>query len=256
MKNLMTKPSSLVTRDPWTNLKSVTRARLALGRAGSSIPTQPHLEFALAHSRARDAVSAEMDWTGIEKKIKAIHRSVIRVSSSCLSRQEYLLRPDHGRLLSVESKEKLRAFRKKNPSGCDVLFILADGLSPKAMISGLALLKRVKKTLASSSVKLGPFLLAQNARVAFGDEAACILKAKLVVILLGERPGLTTPDSLGAYLTYGPKLKTIDADRNCLSNIGAQGLPIPLASQRLASLITRSLASRLSGVELKDDKKE
>lgn len=235
--------SSDPSYDPWAYLRRATTARIALGRTGDSLPTQRVLEFALAHARARDAVHAHLDIESLMSQLG--DPSTVVVQSQAQSRAQYLQRPDLGRCLAAESRALLL------PGAYDAALMLADGLSAQALqAQGAALAKLIS---VSPAWRFAPPVIAQQARVALGDEIAEALGVKLVVVLIGERPGLSAPDSLGAYLTYRPSPATTDADRNCVSNIHGAGLGIGVAADRIAWLLTEARARRLTGVTLKLD---
>ncbi len=222
-------------------LRDFTPARVGLGRAGSSLQTRELLDFQLAHARARDAVHARLDPA-------SLLLPGVTVASAAPDRTTYLRRPDLGRKLSDESRARLRGL----VSGpCDAVFVVADGLSALAVHRhAKALLDDVVPRL--QGWQLAPLVIAEQARVAIGDDVGQILDARLAVVLIGERPGLSSPDSLGVYLTWDPKPGRTDAERNCISNIRAEGLSYAVAGQKLIFLMTEARRRRLSGVMLKD----
>jgi ethanolamine ammonia-lyase small subunit len=235
-------------KDPFAPYRVLTPARIGLGRVGDSPPTRSVLTFDLDHARARDAVRRPLDTAELERRLAPIHPCW--VSSQVRSREEYLRRPDLGRALAPESRERLAALAL--PDGCDVTLILADGLSAAAAERcGPELVRALQREL--SGLRVSNLIAARGARVALGDEIGEILGAEVVVILLGERPGLSVPESLGAYLTYHPRVGRTDAERNCVSNIHAQGLSLEAATHTLAWLIRAARERQLSGVQLKDD---
>ena len=237
------------TRDPWDVLRERTAARIALGRAGASLPTAALLAFQLDHARARDAVHRALDVDALAAQVEALGHTTIRVDSAAADRATFLLRPDLGRRLDDGSAASLEALEH---ASSDVVFVLADGLSALAVQRhGVALLDAVVPRLEGLSI--GPVVIARQARVALGDGIGAALRARAVVMVIGERPGLTSPDSLGLYLTFDPKPGRHDAERNCLSNVRPEGLVPAAAAQRLAWLIRASLRLSLSGVALKDD---
>ena len=237
-----------VTSDPWTGLASLTPARLALGRSGGSLPTREVLKLGLAHAQARDAVHAAMDTGGLAAGIAALGHRTVTVDSAAPDRATYLRRPDFGRRLSARSRSQLES---APPAGADIGLIVADGLSASAVdLNALPLVEALLPRLAGRS--LGPIVLARQARVALGDEVGALLGLRLVVMLIGERPGLSAADSLGAYITFAPRLGLTDAARNCVSNIRAAGLMPAAAAARIAWLVDRALALSLTGVSLKD----
>jgi ethanolamine ammonia-lyase small subunit len=236
--------------DPWTILRRFTPARLALGRAGASLPTREVLRFALAHAKARDAVHAYFPAAEIARLIEALGLRSIEVASAAPDRATFLRRPDLGRRLSEESHARLAAEPVSRP---DLAVVIADGLSATAvgahavpLVAGL--LKAMRPRLS-----LAPVAVASQARVALGDEVGAALGARSVLVLIGERPGLSSPDSLGAYLTFDPRSGRTDAERNCVSNIRPEGLAYPVAAGKLAWLISEAFRRRLTGVALKDE---
>ncbi len=237
-------PPSDPLSDPWAHLRRATTARIALGRTGDSLPTHRVLEFALAHARARDAVHATLDMERLISELGAPPPIVVR--SQAESRSQYLQRPDLGRRLTSESRALL------HPGSYDGALVLADGLSAEAVqAQGAALAKLVR---ASSLWRFAPPVIAEHARVALGDEIAQALGATLVVVLIGERPGLSASDSLGAYLTYAPKVGVSkDANRNCISNIRPGGLSIEDAARRILAMIGLAQKLRGTGTLLKED---
>ena len=240
-----------ITADPWGRLAALTPARLALGRAGAGLPTRHVLDLALAHARARDAVHAGFDPAGLAASLAAAGVTTLEVESAASNREIYLRRPDFGRRLSARSREALGAL----PCGPgDVSIVIADGLSATALAENAgSLVEALVPALRAMGLGLLPVCLARHGRVALGDEIGEILKARLTIMLIGERPGLSAADSLGAYLTFGPRLGRTDAERNCVSNIRAAGLPPPRAATKIAWLVGQALILSLTGVGLKDD---
>jgi ethanolamine ammonia-lyase small subunit len=235
---------------PWLALRRHTPARIGLGRVGASLPTQPLLEFGLAHAQARDAVHATLDARRLLHELRTEGFDSVLVSSAASDRTHYLRRPDAGRRLDDASSAQLRALAAGR--GGELVFVVADGLSAAAVNRhALPLLRALRPRLAGW--KLAPIVVAQQARVALGDEIGELWSALQVVMLIGERPGLSSPDSLGAYLTYAPRIGRTDAERNCLSNIRAEGLSYDQAAHRLAFLVHAARQLQASGVALKDD---
>ena len=232
-----------VTRTPWEHLRDFTAARIALGRAGSSLPTEEVLAFELAHARAKDAVYTVLDATRLTAGLS--HYEVIRVASQAESREQYLTRPDLGRLLTPEDETSLR--RKRDTF--DLVIVVADGLSAVAVNRHALPLLEVLGPLLEPYA-LAPIVLAQEARVALADPIGDALGANLSLILIGERPGLSTPESLGAYLTFAPRPGRRDSERNCVSNIHPAGLSYRAAAHLLAVLIREALRQQLTGVGL------
>lgn len=244
-------PAAVVTRDGLGLPAGLTPARLALGRAGAGLPTRAVLDFALAHAQARDAVHAGLDCPTLDHGLRSLGLDVLKVESAAPSREVYLRRPDFGRRLSRESRTVLAACPR---SECDVVAMVGDGLSARAVSeNALPVLSALVPILRGAAVAIGPAVIATQARVALGDEVAAGLGARLVVVLIGERPGLSAADSLGAYLTLAPKVGRTDAERNCLSNIRAGGLAPAEAARSIAWLIRTAFALGLTGVGLKDE---
>ena len=234
--------------DVWVRLRQLTPARIGLGRAGSSLPTAALLDFELAHARARDAVHAGFDAELLAGELsKAGFGEALTVASQAQDRTEYLSRPDLGRLLDDESRSRLQAAAR-----CTLAIVIADGLSAVAPMRHAAPL--LKEVLQSGIVpETVTVVVANRARVALGDAIGELLGAELVVMLIGERPGLSSPDSLGIYLTWAPRIGRTDAERNCISNVRPEGLPYAEAAKRLRYLVGEARRLQLSGVSLKDD---
>jgi ethanolamine ammonia-lyase small subunit len=231
------------------DLRHLTPARVGLGRTGASMPTQALLAFTLDHARARDAVHAAFDAAAIVAGLDAAGLRTLRVSSMAENRADYLKRPDRGRMLDAAS-EHLLASGLHGP--CDLAVLIGDGLSPVAVNAhAVELVRSLVPRLGA--IKLGPVVIASGARVALGDQIGGLLGARMVAVLIGERPGLSAPDSLGVYLTFAPKPGRTDAERNCVSNIHASGLSYDEAAFRIAWLVREGLARQLTGVALKDE---
>jgi ethanolamine ammonia-lyase small subunit len=242
---------TVVTADPGRALHSLTDARIALGRAGGSLPTRALLELRLAQARARDAVHEELATVGLAEDLKRRGYEVIVVHSAAADRRSYLLRPDFGRRLDDSSRCKLESAARKFPSG-DAALVLADGLSAAAIERhAIALLDLVTPRLAEQGWTIAPLVVVRQGRVAIGDEIAQTLGAQIVVVLIGERPGLSAPDSLGVYLTWRPRPGVTDAERNCVSNIRPEGLAYQQAARTLIHLMTQARRRKLTGVRLK-----
>jgi ethanolamine ammonia-lyase small subunit len=240
--------------DPWANLKQFTDARIGLGRSGSALPTHEVLNFALSHAMARDAVTTPIDWTPIEKGLADLGLATMRISSATSDRSEYLRRPDLGRKLSDHSREALVRASELEASRPDLVILIGDGLSSMAVSANtVAYMSALLPHVAKSGWKLSPVLLADDARVALGDEAGEILGGKAVLVLIGERPGLSSPDSLGVYLTFSPRVGLKDADRNCISNIRQRGLSYEEGAFKTAWLLREAFRRGLTGVNLKDE---
>lgn len=238
--------------DPWHNLRRFTQARIALGRAGSAITTAAYLDFQLAHAGARDAVQQNWDVDGFAAQLQQLSLAHIRLNTPISDRTHYLQRPDLGRRLDADGPDRLRQIAGP---GVDVAIMLSNGLSSTAVAThGLALLQHIMACYTEMQLSIAPICLVPNARVAISDEIGALLRARLAVIVVGERPGLSAADSLGVYMTYAPREGNTDADRNCLSNIRPpEGLSYPVAAQKLAYLSLEALRSGVSGVHLKDE---
>ncbi len=228
----------------WRDLRQYTPARVALGRVGAGLPTAAHLAFQADHAAARDAVHAALDIAQLQTALSETKLTATAVRSACPDRPTYLRRPDLGRRLREEDRETLQ------PAPCKIAFVVCDGLSALAVQRHAAgLLALIVPALEPD----GPIVIATQARVALGDDVGEALHASAVIVLIGERPGLSTPDSLGAYLTWAPHVGRTDADRNCLSNIRPEGMPVAEAARKLIWLATEMRARKLSGVGLKDE---
>lgn len=243
------------TEDPWADLRALTGARIALGRAGGSLPTAELLAFSAAHAAARDAVWSALDLDRLERELAAagVALPVVRARSQAPDRATYLVRPDLGRRLAAEDEARLRAAAPAG--GCDVALVLGDGLSAAAtQAHAPALAAALVAGWRGLGLRAGPVALVEQARVGVMDGVGAALGARLAVILLGERPGLGAPDSLGAYLVLGPRPGRTDAERNCVSNVRPEGLPVPAAAALLGWLCAEALRRGLSGVALKDER--
>ena len=233
------------------DLRNLTPARVGLGRAGASMPTKALLEFTLDHARARDAVRAAFDVPAMISGLGDIGLAAFDVSSRVRDRKDYLRRPDLGRSLDPDSAELL-ASRAGSP--CQLAIVVGDGLSPSAVNAhAVELVRRLVPRLAADGIEIDRAVVASGARVALGDEIGVIVGARMMVMLIGERPGLSAPDSLGAYLTFAPKPGLTDAERNCVSNIHGSGLGYDEAAFRIAWLVREGLARKITGVALKDE---
>lgn len=238
---------SLSLRD----LRNLTPARVGLGRSGASLPTDALLAFTLDHARARDAVHAAFDAAALREGLGALGLPTVDVKSRAGNRRDYLRRPDLGRMLDEDSRGRLIGARRE-PSR--LVIVVGDGLSPAAVEAhALELVRDLLPRLGSDGIEAGGAIIACGARVALGDEIGALLGAQMVVMLIGERPGLSSPDSLGVYLTYRPKVGLTDADRNCVSNIHHAGLTYQEAAVKIAWLVREGLARQATGVALKDE---
>jgi ethanolamine ammonia-lyase small subunit len=240
-------------RDPWHRLREVTPARIALGRAGGSVPTRELLHFQLAHALARDAVHQPFERERLEAELASLGQRVVHARSAAPDRHEYLIRPDLGRRLEGGSAKELAASRPAEE--VDLSVTLSDGLSALAAHRQIpALLGELLPLLRRSGFSVAPLVVVRFARVAIQDEVGALQNARAALILLGERPGLGSPDSLGAYLVFGPRAGRTDAERNCVSNIRPEGQAPAVAAESVHYLIGESLRRRLSGVGLKDER--
>ncbi len=243
--------SASVPPDPWSALRQHTPARIALGRSGASLPTHEVLAFALAHAQARDAVHTAFDAETIVQALDALGLANLTVDSAAPDRATYLRRPDLGRRLSEASRARLESQTRKP---VDLAIVVADGLSSTAVHAHAArLIQALLPLVRAQDWTLAPVAVASQARVALGDEVGALLGARLVLLLVGERPGLSSPDSLGAYLTFAPRVGLTDAARNCVSNIRSEGLSYEQAAFKLVWLAREALRLGESGVALKDE---
>jgi ethanolamine ammonia-lyase small subunit len=232
-------------------LRELTPARVALGLAGASLPTKALLEFTLDHARARDAVHATFDAEGLMQGLADLGLEATRVSSLAPARKDYLARPDLGRKLDPESRQRLTG---RGGKAGPVTIIIGDGLSPAAVNAhAVPLLRKMLPWLADDAIVTGHAVVATGARVALGDEIGNALGTRMTVMLIGERPGLSAADSLGVYLTFAPAVGTTDEKRNCVSNIHGAGLSYEDAAAKIGWLIREALARQLTGVALKDE---
>jgi ethanolamine ammonia-lyase small subunit len=239
---------------PVGELRALTPARVGLGRSGAGLPTKALLDFTLDHARARDAVHAAFDSAGLVRALGEFGLTPIEVASRATTRSDYLRRPDLGRMLAPESRQLLESRRGE---AAELVIVIGDGLSPTAIHHHAAdLLRQLLPRLAQAGIATGHVVVASGARVALGDEIGEALAAKMVAMLIGERPGLSAPDSLGVYLTFNPKVGRTDAERNCISNIHGSGLGSAEAAFKIAWLIRQALAREVSGVALKDESGE
>jgi ethanolamine ammonia-lyase small subunit len=245
------KPNNITSVDPWIQLKSYTRARIAIGRVGSSLPTKEVLNFGLSHAMARDAVHLALDVDTLESEIQSQNFPTIRVKSMAPDRASYLLRPDWGRRLHEQSLSNLQNIHLVKP--VDFLIVVGDGLSSLAVARHVVPLLKEMKNYLPSDWYTGHVVIASQARVAIGDEIGEALNARMIAMLIGERPGLSSPDSLGIYLTYNPKCGLSDADRNCISNVRPEGLQYAAAAKKLIWLAKEAMRLKISGVALKDE---
>ena len=237
-----------------TDLRDLTPARVGLGRTGSGMPTKALLEFTLDHARARDAVHAAFDVPALISGLNDLVLQSFQVSSRAQSRKDYLGRPDLGRKLDQASQQLLLSDKGNS---CQLAVVVGDGLSPVAVNAhAIQVLRSLIPRLAIDGIEITYAVVATGARVALGDEIGAVLRARMIVMLIGERPGLSASDSLGAYLTFAPRPGITDAERNCVSNIHGSGLDYGEASFRIAWLVREGLARETTGVALKDESGE
>lgn len=253
--------STLVIPNPWQALRSITPARIALGRCGVSQPTVVQLASQQDHAAARDAVHFALDAPALAASLNQSGYECLLAHSACPNRRTYLQRPDLGRRLDPTSRQMLaRAAGESGglPQVADaagtLALVIADGLSALAIEqNALPFLDTLRARLAGDDWPLAPITIVEQGRVAIGDEIGELLGACAVVMLIGERPGLSSPDSMGLYLTWAPQIGLTDANRNCISNIRPAGLNYQDAAAKLHYLLTRARARGISGVGLKDE---
>jgi len=238
--------------DPWHSLRAFTQARIGQGSVGSAQRTESLIDFQVAHAEARDAVWKEWDCEHFQAQVEERFGSALRADSQAEMRTLYLRRPDLGRSLNRKSLDTLKAFETQ---GFDIALIVSNGLSTTAVEThALPFLKVLKESLAGCGLSTSPIVLVPNGRVALSDEIGIALKARVSLILIGERPGLSSADSLGAYLTITPAEGNTDAERNCLSNIREpDGLDYRTAADKICYLTLKGLSLGIGGVSLKDD---
>ena len=242
--------SAVLDDGVWADLRRLTAARIGLRRTGASLATGPLLDFKLAHARARDAVHEPLDETRLIADIASLGAPVLQAASAAEDRQRYLMRPDLGRRLAPDAEAALAPHAARH----DVVFVVTDGLSARAVQThARPTLAGVLPALRAEGLSVAPLVVVRHGRVAIGDAIAALLCADCVAVLIGERPGLTAPDSMGAYLTWQPQPHTTDADRNCISNIRPDGIGYADAARKLVHMLRAMRARRVSGVQLKDD---
>lgn len=243
--------SEPVIPNQWQALRALTAARIALGRAGVSMPTAAQLDFQLAHARARDAVHTPLDAAALGALLERRGQTSLHAHSACPDRATYLQRPDLGRRLDRDSRAALASTA---PHGCELVLVVADGLSALAVTQNAPpFIEALLARLAPDGWGMPPVVIVQQARVAIGDEIGAILNARCVVVLIGERPGLSSPDSMGLYMTWNPRAGLTDANRNCISNVRPEGLVVDDAAYKLHYLLAEARKRGLSGVALKDE---
>lgn len=259
-----------VVNNPWRRLREFTDARIGLGRAGVSLPTKEMLAFQLSHAQARDAVHFPLDAEAVCRDIRSLvglipNQRTLRLHSQAVDRITYLQRPDQGRALSDESRQKLIQYMANNSDNSttaphaepeyDLAIVVVDGLSSLAVQkNAVPFIEQLTELLIAEDQpwSLAPITIVEQGRVAIGDDIGELLNARAVLVLIGERPGLSSPDSLGLYLTWNPKSGLNDASRNCISNIRPAGLQYSEAARRALYLLREARRLKLSGVNLKD----
>lgn len=246
----MNLPQDILAQDSWTALRRHTQARIALGRSGVSLPTREHLRFQLDHARARDAVHLPLDEPALLHGLQKFELPVLHLHSQAADRGIYLTRPDLGRKLDEPSRVLVAA----QAGNVDLAVVMSEGLSAAAISRNVVPFLDAFLPLANTAgLSLAPLCFVTRGRVAVADDVGFGLGAKITAILIGERPGLSAADSMGIYLTFGPKPGTTDERRNCISNVRPEGFAPHLAAEKLMYLIEESLRRKLSGVELKDN---
>ena len=243
--------SDVLTPNPWHTLRRHTPARIGLGRAGVSQPTAAHLAFQLAHAQARDAVHRELDHVALAAALNEAGLEALDLHSAAADRATYLQRPDLGRRLDERSTAMLSALDVEPQP--DLALVVADGLAALAVERHALPLIEALRPLLGDDWRWAPVGIARQARVAIGDPIGHALGAKLVVVLIGERPGLSSPDSMGVYVTWAPRPGRVDAERNCISNVRPEGLSPDAAAARLAWLLNEARVRQVTGVALKDE---
>jgi ethanolamine ammonia-lyase small subunit len=243
---------NVIHQNSWGELRQFTAARIALGRTGNSLPTQELLKFGLAHAQARDAVHLPFCAEELAADLDAQGFTILHAHSAATDRETYLRRPDLGRQLATESRQWLK--QNATADTVELVIVVGDGLSSTAIHRNtVPFLLELRPRLDALGITIGPVVLTKQARVAIGDDVAEALNAKAVAVLIGERPGLSSPDSLGVYLTWSPKVGLLDSERNCISNVRPEGLNYPEAAHKLSWLLSEAFRRQLCGVTLKDE---
>jgi ethanolamine ammonia-lyase small subunit len=233
------------------DLRKLTPARVGLGRAGASMTTDALLAFTLDHARARDAVHTAFDSPRLMAGLAGLGLQATQVCSQAGARSNYLRRPDLGRMLDQASR---RVLAGHGEGASELAIVIGDGLSPAAVnLHAVELVRHLGPRLTEAGIGIGNVVIASGARVALGDEIGAALGARMVAMLIGERPGLSAPDSLGVYLTFAPRIGLTDEKRNCVSNIHGAGLSYDEAASKIAWLVREGLKRQLTGVALKDE---
>jgi ethanolamine ammonia-lyase small subunit len=242
----MEENETIIQEDNWSFLKNFTKARIALGNVGGALPLNEVLDFRLAHAKAKDAIFSELAVNELSEALANLGVSPMILKSNIENRNQYLTRPDLGRTLDASSSKILR----EQITEPDIVFVLVDGLSANAVNNhALAVLERILPLLKTHFTY--QVVLVKQGRVAIGDEVGELLKAKFTALFIGERPGLSSPQSMGIYTTYAPQKGLTDERRNCISNIHPDGLSYEMATQILYYLIEQSFLRKISGVDIK-----
>lgn len=242
----MEENETIIQEDNWSFLKNFTKARIALGNVGGALPLNEVLDFRLAHAKAKDAIFSELAVNELSEALANLGVSPMILKSNIENRNQYLTRPDLGRTLDAISSEILR----EQITEPDIVFVLVDGLSANAVNNhALAVLEGILPLLKTHFTY--QVVLVKQGRVAIGDEVGELLKAKFTALFIGERPGLSSPQSMGIYTTYAPQKGLTDERRNCVSNIHPDGLSYEMATQILYYLIEQSFLRKISGVDIK-----
>jgi ethanolamine ammonia-lyase small subunit len=244
-----------VTKNTWHALREYTAARISLGRSGVSVPTSEMLAFQLAHAQARDAVHTPLNFEQLTAQLAQLDYPdlpmPLKLASQAADRTEYLQRPDFGRRLNSGSVTKAK--NNAGETAFDLAIVVADGLSATAILqNAMPFITALLTKLKQDTWSIAPITLVEQGRVAIGDEVGQLLNADCVLMLIGERPGLSSPDSLGLYLTWAPKVGLNDSSRNCISNIRPEGLVYEAAVVKTQYLLNEARRLKLSGVNLKD----
>lgn len=248
MSELKPIQNNIVQNDPWQALKKYTAARIALGRTGTAIPVKETLKLMHDHANARDAVYASLNIIKLVQESEFFKLHVFHLQSKAVNRQQYLQRPDLGRQLSESSKQQFAVIESN--ATCDIAIVIADGLSASAVQShAIPVLQQLIPLLEKYSIMLS---FIEQGRVAIADETGALLNAKLSLVLIGERPGLSAQDSMSAYLTWQPRPGLTDESRNCVSNIRPLGLGYKDAAYKINYLVQQAFHLKMSGVLLKD----
>ena len=238
--------------DIWSGLQRYTAARIGLGHSGISLPSRVNLRFQLDHARARDAVLEPADWPALQEALMVLGITTEIVASAATDRRTYLQRPDLGRTLPADDWQRLREWADQQPRPGDIAIVVGDGLSSRAVMQHAAPLLRLLVPRLREHYALAPVVLASQARVALADDIGEAMGACLTLVLIGERPGLSSPDSLGIYLTWKPRRGRLDSERNCISNIRPEGLQYAAAADTCRYLVNAAFQREISGVRLKD----